>query len=327
MTVLITGAAGFIGSYTARALLRRGDRVVGLDNFHAYYDRRAKERHVADVREVSQSSKFAFYEGDIRDRNRLETIFQNEAPDKIIHLAAMAGVPYSLEDPGLYMDVNINGTTNVADCAVSYGIENVVFASSSSVYGSRTTVPFRETEDVDAPVSPYAASKRMGEILMYTYHYLYGLPVSCLRFFTVYGPFQRPYGMVIQRFMKQMEAGDPVTIYGDGTMGRDFTYIDDIVNGILAALDADYAYEIFNLGNSYPVTVLEVVEALEEAMGISADRTFLEKPSTEVPVTYADISKAQECLGYNPHTPFNEGVKRQYEVFKDMPEWYKELKA
>jgi len=268
-----------------------------------------------------------FYEGDIRDRDMLEDIFRTEGPENVVHLAAMAGVPYSLENPSLYMEVNIDGTTNVADYAVSYGVQNFVFASSSSVYGARTNVPFRESEDVDMPVSPYAASKRMGEILMYTYHYLYGLPVSCLRFFTVYGPLQRPYGMVIQRFMKQMEAGEPVTIYGDGSMGRDFTYIDDIVEGILAALEADYAYEIFNLGNSYPVTILEVVEALEEAMGVSAERSFLEKPSTEVPVTYADISKSQAYLGYNPQTPFKEGVKRQYEVFTEMPEWYKELKA
>ncbi len=328
MTVLVTGAAGFIGSYTAREFLKRGDRVIGIDNFHEYYDRRAKELHLEYVRaDQIEEGQFRFYEGDIRDREKLEEVFEAEKPERIVHLAAMAGVPHSLKEPALYMDVNIDGTTNLADMAVAYEVENFIFASSSSVYGSRTDVPFSETDDVDSPVSPYAASKRMGEVLMYTYHYLYGLPVSCLRFFTVYGPLQRPYGMVIQRFMKQMEAGEPVTIYGDGTMGRDFTYITDITDGILAATDANYPYEIFNLGNSYSVTVLDVVKALEQAMNMSAERVFLEKPSTEVPVTYADISKAYRYLGYEPQVDFTEGVRRQYEMFQEMPEWYKTLKA
>lgn len=324
MTILITGAAGFIGSNVAKHLLARGDKVVGIDSFNDYYAREAKEYNVKLIREVDEEN-FAFYEADIRDKDAMAEIFEKEGVDKVIHLAAMAGVPFSLKDPHLYMDVNILGTTVLADLAVKHEIKNFVFASSSSVYGARKDVPFKETDDVNTPVSPYAASKRMGETMLWTYHHLYGFPVSCLRFFTVYGPLQRPYGMVIQRFIKQIEQGAEMTIYGDGSMGRDFTYIDDIVSGIVAALDKNYPYEIFNLGNSSPVKVIEIVDMLEEVMGIEAKRNFIEQPPTEVPVTYADISKAQEMLGYEPKTDFKTGLSKQWEAHQAMPDWYKKL--
>ncbi len=327
MTVLVTGAAGFIGSYVSRSLLERGDNVVGVDNFHEYYDRQAKEfaQQITVEKAEKSTGTYHFIEADIRDALAVKNLFETHIIDKVIHLAAMAGVPFSVRDPHLYMDVNILGTTVLADLAVEYTIQNFVFASSSSVYGNRTNVPFKETDDVNTPVSPYAASKRMGETLLYTYHHLYNLPVSCLRFFTVYGPLQRPYGMVIQRFMKQIDHGHPVSIYGDGSMARDFTYIDDIVAGIIASLDANSAYEIFNIGNSEPVRVIDIVDILEQVMTVSAQRDFLDRPDTEVSVTYADISKAQTMLGYNPQTRFEEGVRLQWETYKTLPQWYKDL--
>lgn len=324
MNILITGVAGFIGSNVAKFLITRGDRVIGVDNFNDYYARSAKEYNLELVSGRDQD-KFVFYELDIRDKDALAEVFAQEKVDKVIHLAAMAGVPFSLKNPHLYMDVNILGTTVLADLAVANGISNFVFASSSSVYGSRDDVPFRESDDVNMPVSPYAASKRMGEILLWNYHHLYRLPVSCLRFFTVYGPLQRPYGMVIQRFIKQIEKGAELTIYGDGSMGRDFTFIDDIVLGVVAALDKNYEYEIFNLGNSSPVRVIEIVDLLEEIMGVPAKRNFIDLPPTEVPVTYADITKAGDMLGYAPKTDFKDGLSKQWLAYKDMPRWYKDL--
>lgn len=327
MTILITGAAGFIGSYVARALIRQGYTVIGIDNFHEYYPQEAKE-YANDLtqQEAEQyQGDWIFYEGDIRSRFFIADIFEKYDIDKVLHLAAMAGVSYSIKNPHLYMDVNIMGTTVIMDEVVKHNIGQVVFASSSSVYGERTDVPFSEQDEVNYPVSPYAASKRMGETLLWTYHYLYQIPITCLRFFTVYGPLQRPYGMVIQRFMKQMDHGEPVTIYGDGSMGRDFTYIDDIVSGILSALDTPLGYDIINLGNSQPVTVSEIVEALEEVMGVSAERHYLERPATEVSVTYADIEKARRLLGYDPQTSFKEGISRQWETYRQMPQWYKDL--
>jgi len=324
MRILITGVAGFIGSNVAKFLLSRGDVVIGVDNFNDYYARSAKEYNLALIAGVSKE-RFVFYELDIRDKAGMAEIFAKQKIDKVIHLAAMAGVPFSLKNPHLYMDVNILGTTVLADLAVANGVSNFVFASSSSVYGSREDVPFKESDDVNMPVSPYAASKRMGEILLWNYHHLYGLPVSCLRFFTVYGPLQRPYGMVIQRFMKQIEQGSELTIYGDGSMGRDFTYIDDIVAGVVAALDKNYSYEIFNLGNSSPVRVIEIVDLLEEVMKMPAKRKFVDLPPTEVPVTYADISKAGEMLDYVPKTDLKDGLLKQWLAYRDMPQWYTDL--
>jgi len=327
MKILITGSAGFIGSFVARALLKRGDSVVGVDCFHNYYPREAKEWNNKQTTSVAEScgKTYSFYEVDIRNLEKLEEVFLKEKPDKIIHLAAMAGVPFSIKDPKLYIEVNIDGTTNLLNLCVKYGISNFVFASSSSVYGDRTEVPFKETDNVDMPISPYACTKRMGEILLWTYNYLHKFPVTALRFFGVYGPLQRPYGMVVQRFIKQLDHGEPFTIYGDGSMARDYTYIDDIVSGVLSALDKNYPFEIFNLGNSYPVTVLEVAKAVEGCMGKKAEITFIDKPITEVAITYADISKSSKMLGYNPKWNFKDGVKKQVEAYLQMPKWYKDL--
>ena len=327
MTILITGAAGFIGSYAARDLIKQGHTVIGIDNFHEYYQREAKEYANELTQQISDQypGDWIFYEGDIRSRFFIGDIFEKHTIHKVLHLAAMAGVSYSIQNPHLYMDVNIMGTTVIMDQVVKHKVSQVVFASSSSVYGERTDVPFSEKDEVNNPVSPYAASKRMGETLLWTYHYLYQIPITCLRFFTVYGPLQRPYGMVIQRFMKQMDHGEPVTIYGDGSMGRDFTYIDDIISGIISALEAPLGYDIINLGNSHPVTVSEIVDVLEEVMGISAERQYLERPATEVSVTYAKVDKARRLLGYEPQTSFRQGVRQQWETYRDMPKWYKDL--
>lgn len=352
MNVLITGAAGFIGSYLSRKLLNDGHDVIGIDNFHPYYPRRAKEFNLDLIRlcvdtslsvkdkkvkldilkylgtgsEAGMKSTFTFYETDIREREEISKIVSREKPDAFIHLAAMAGVPYSIKEPLLYTQVNIDGTVNMFDAAVAHGIKNFVFASSSSVYGESSDVPFSEDQNVDNPISPYAATKRMGEILAYTYSYLHTLPVTCLRFFTVYGPLQRPYGMAIQKFIRQADHNEPITLYGDGSMSRDFTYIDDIVNGIIAAINKPQAYAIYNLGNSSPVTIKHLAQTVIKQMG-KGGITYLEKPATEVPTTYADTSKAQNELGYQPSISIEEGLKRQIEVYQMMPAWYREYRG
>jgi UDP-glucuronate 4-epimerase len=327
MKVLVTGSAGFIGSYVSRALLLRGDSVVGIDNFYPYYPRQAKEYNNKLTQEeaLKTGCEYKFIEGDIRDAKLLDTLFKTENLDKVIHLAAMAGVPASLKDPKLYVEVNVDGTTNLLDCCAKFGILNFVFASSSSVYGNRKDVPFKETDNVDYPISPYAATKRMGEILLWTYNHLYKFPISALRFFGVYGPLQRPYGMVIQRFIKQLDHGEPFTIYGDGSMARDYTYIDDIVAGVLSALDKNYAFEIFNLGNSYPVTVLEIAKEVEKQMEKTAKINFVDQPPTEVAVTYADLTKSKEMLGYNPTWQVSRGIEKQVEEYLKMSAWYKDM--
>lgn len=353
MKVLITGAAGFIGSFLSRRLLSEGYDVVGVDNFHEYYARGAKEFNLDLTRAFvgraasqdqpkaheilgllqkfslfSQAKKklgkFDFFECDIRDKDGLARIFRENEVETIVHLAAMAGVQASIHNPKLYADVNILGTINLLDLAVEYKIQNFVFASSSSVYGATTEVPFKETQNVDNPISPYAATKRMNEIMNYTYSYLHSLPVTCLRFFTVYGPLQRPYGMVIQKFIKHAYHDKKLPVYGDGTMKRDYTYIDDIVDGIVRALQKPQKYEIYNLGNENPVDLNELTSMIIKLLG-KGEVEYLESPKTEVPITYADISKAKNDLGYNPSVKILEGLKRQVEVYKAMPEWYKEL--
>lgn len=352
MTVLITGAAGFIGSFLTRELISKGIDVVGIDNFHEYYSRSAKDFNLDLIKILigeapksdkedairifeqlqsynNQSTKslgrFKFHEGDVRDDEFITELFEKYSISKIVHLAAMAGVPYSIKKPKLYTDVNINGTVNLLDQAVKNKIQNFVFASSSSVYGATKEVPFIETQNVDNPISPYAATKRMGEIMAYTYNYLHKLPISCLRFFTVYGPLQRPYGMAIQKFIRLVDHDKPMTVYGDGEMARDFTYIDDIVSGIIRVLEADNRYEIFNLGNTNPVTVNALAKLIIKHMG-KGRSIHVDKPKTEVPITYADISKARKKLGYKPKISIEEGLKRQIEIYKMMPKWYKELK-
>jgi len=304
--VLVTGGAGFIGSHTTEALLARGDEVICLDNFNDYYDPARKHKNVALF---AENPRYRLYEGDIRDAEALESLFAAERPDKVIHIAAMAGVRYSIQHPELYEAVNVRGLLNTLEVARRYEVRNFVFASSSSVYGADSPVPFREDAPCDRPIAPYPATKRAGELFCYSYHHLYGLACTCLRFFTVYGPRGRP-DMAPYLFTRWVFDGEPLKMFGDGTTYRDYTYIDDIVAGVVAALDAGLAYEIINLGNSQTVTLRKFIEIVEELTGRRANVVSLPLQPGDVPRTYADVSKARRLLGYDPKTPFVEGMAR-----------------
>jgi UDP-glucuronate 4-epimerase len=311
MAILLTGAAGFIGSHTAEALLRRGDAVVGLDNFNDFYDPAIKRRNAAAL---AAYPGFTLVEGDLCDEAALAALFQAHRFEGVIHLAAWAGVRPSIERPGIYIDVNLRGTTNLLEACRRAGVSRVSFASSSSVYGGRETVPFRETDPVDHPISPYAATKKAGEVLCYTYHHLHGIHISALRFFTVYGPRQRPE-MAIHKFATMMARGQEIPVYGDGASARDYTYVDDIVQGTLASLDRCQGYEIYNLGESRTTRLDELVDKLSRALGIPAKVRREPVQPGDVPITYADITKARERLGYDPHTLIDEGLVRFAEWF------------
>ncbi|MEO6709060.1 MAG: GDP-mannose 4,6-dehydratase [Planctomycetota bacterium] len=301
--VLVTGGAGFIGSHVCGALLARGDQVTLLDNFNDFYDPKLKRLNLAHL----QAARVVT--GDIRDQGLITRLFAEGEFDAVIHLAAMAGVRPSLENPLHYQDVNVRGTLILLEELKQRPKTRFVFASSSSVYGSNEKVPFREDDDIHHPVSPYAATKRAGELLAYTYHHLYGIPTSCLRFFTVYGPRQRPE-MAIAKFTASILAGRKIPFYGDGSTRRDYTYIDDIVDGVVRSLDRCAGYEIYNLGESATTTLSELVQQIGEALGKQPvlDRQPLQPG--DVLVTYADISKARERLGYAPSTSVAEGLRR-----------------
>ncbi|MFB0536529.1 MAG: GDP-mannose 4,6-dehydratase [Anaerolineae bacterium] len=305
MKVLITGGAGFIGSHTTSALLSRGDQVVCLDNFNDYYSPQRKRKNVAEFRD---DPDYRLYEGDIRDGGRLEEVLTKEKPDKVIHIAAMAGVRPSIERPLLYEEVNVKGTLNVLEAARRHRVTHFLFASSSSVYGGQEKVPFSEDTPIARPISPYAATKAAGELLCHTYHHLCGLNVTCLRFFTVYGPKGRP-DMAPYLFTKWLFEGAELKMFGDGTTYRDYTYIDDIVCGVVAALDANFGYEIINLGNSQTVMLRDFIALVEELVGNKAHIVQLPMQPGDVPRTCADISKARRLLGYDPRTPVEEGMK------------------
>lgn len=304
--LLLTGGAGFIGSHLAEALLRRGAELLILDDLNDYYDPALKR---ANLQEVGRTGAFEFVHGDICDAPLVGSLFDRFRPGTVVHLAARAGVRPSLEQPALYQRVNVEGTAVLLEAARRHGVERFVFASSSSVYGAASRVPFSEDDSVRAPISPYAASKIAGEALCHVYSHLYGIRIACLRFFTVYGPRQRP-DLAIRKFAQLIAAGRPVPVFGDGTTGRDYTYIDDIVAGILAAMDHGARFEVFNLGNSSPVLLKDMIATLERVLGRSAiiDRRPLQPG--DVPITYADISKARRLLGWTPRTPLEEGVRR-----------------
>jgi UDP-glucuronate 4-epimerase len=312
MRVLITGAAGFIGSHVAETLLAEGWEVVGLDNFDTFYDPAIKRENVKGLK---KSKSFRLIEGDIRDRPALDETVAAGSFDGIVHLAARAGVRPSLENPRLYSDVNVAGTTEVLELARRSKIRRMVFASSSSVYGEREGSPFRENDTVDHPISPYAATKKAGELLCYTYHHNYGLAVSCLRFFTVYGPRQRPE-MAIHKFTRAIDAGEPITIYGDGSSRRDYTYIDDIVSGIVSALERAEGFKVYNLGNHRTVELRELIRLLEEDLGKRAEVQHLPAQPGDVPLTCADIQSAQEEIGYSPAVPIERGLEHFVEWFE-----------
>ena len=308
----ITGVAGFIGSHVALALLRRGDRVFGLDNFDPFYARAIKERNLSALKEYPE---FRFLEGDIRDAKTLALWGAGESPKALIHLAAKAGVRPSVADPSGYADVNVMGTVRVLSWARDRRAPRILFASSSSVYGGNTKVPFSEDDFVDRPVSPYAATKKAGELLCHTWSHLYGMNIVSLRFFTVYGPAQRPE-MAIHKFTRAILEGKDVEIFGDGTARRDFTYIDDIVGGVLGALSAPGGYRVYNLGESATISVTDLVTLLENAAGVRAKRKHLPPEPGDVPVTFADISRARAEIGYDPKTPVEAGVKK-------FVQWYR----
>ena len=316
LKVLLTGAAGFIGSFVAERLLKEGHEVVGLDNFDPFYDPAIK-RH--NIRKASESKQFELVEGDFRDVDSVNRLFEESSFDGVIHLGARAGVRPSLEKAPLYVDVNLVGTTNLLDAARHNGVERFVFASSSSVYGARPAEPFREDDDVDHPVSPYAATKRAGELVCWTYNHLFQLPITCLRFFTVYGPRQRPE-MAIHYFTRAIDAGEPINVFGDGSAQRDFTYVDDIVDGIMASFDKCEKYHIYNLGGGQTVVLRDLISLIEKTVGKEAKINFLPAEPGDVPTTFADTSRSRAELGYAPKVTVEQGVPLFFE-------WYREHKA
>ena len=322
MNILITGGAGFIGSHAAEALLSLGHDVCLFDSFNDYYDVRFKRDNAKQVKNTAEACgrKAAVAWGDICDAAALKECFALQAFDAVIHLAACAGVRPSIENAPLYADVNVNGTVQVLESMKEYGVKKLLFASSSSVYGNNEKTPFSETDSVDNPISPYAATKKAGELVCCTYSHLYGMSIAALRFFTVFGPRQRP-DLAIYKFTEKIINGKPLPFYGDGSTGRDYTYIDDIVAGVLAALEWAQAkealFEVFNLGNSYPVKLAAMVKALETEIGVEAMIEKLPIPPGDVNLTWADISKSKKVLGYNPGTSFDSGIKK-------FVAWYRE---
>ena len=320
MKILVTGGAGFIGSHLCERLLRRGDEVCVLDNFNDFYDPAIKRGNVREIEACAarhaRPEAVRIVEGDIRDAELVPRLFEEFAPDAIVHLAAMAGVRPSLLDPLLYEDVNLRGSLLLMEELRKRPQTRFVFASSSSVYGGNTQVPFRESDDIPHPVSPYAATKRAGELMAYTYHHLYGIHTSCLRFFTVYGPRQRPE-MAIHKFVKATLAGEALPFFGDGSSRRDYTFVDDIIDGVVRALDRCEGYEIYNLGESATTSLEELVGAIGVACGKPVVLNRLPMQPGDVEITYADVSKAREKLGYAPSTSVEEGLAR-------FMAWYRE---
>ena len=306
MTILITGIAGFIGSNTAKKLFERGDQIIGLDNFNDYYEPALKEKRISDF---LAGHDFKVYRLDLADKAGLLKVFEENKIDKICHLAAQAGVRYSLTNPDVYLESNIIGTNNLLELARQHNIKDFVFASSSSVYGGNTKIPFSEADKVDYPISLYAATKKANELQAHVYHHLYGLNCFGLRFFTVYGPWGRP-DMALFKFTKAIIAGETIDVFNNGRHKRDFTYIDDIVDGILASLANCSGYEIFNLGNNQPVELEYFISIIENKLNKKAIKNYLPLQSGEVIETYANIDKAKKVLGYEPQVGLEEGLDK-----------------
>jgi UDP-glucuronate 4-epimerase len=317
LNLLVTGGAGFIGSHLSGRRLARGDRVVVLDDFNDFYDPALKRANVAPFQ---RDSRFRLVEGDIRDRALVFRTFGEEPFDAIVHLAARAGVRPSLSQPVLYEEVNCVGTLHLLEAAAAHRKPPFLFASSSSVYGINSKLPFAEDDPIDRPISPYATTKRAGELHVFNAHHLHGLAAWCLRFFTVYGPRQRPE-MAISRFIRSIEEGAPIPFYGDGSSRRDYTYIDDVVDGVEAALEtAPRGFEIVNLGGATPVTLSDLVSAIERATGRTALLAREPPQPGDVPVTYASVEKAERVLGFRARVPLAEGLRRSVE-------WYRQAKS
>jgi len=314
--ILVTGGAGFIGSHLMDRLAAQGRAAVCLDNFNDFYDPRLKRENVSgyiDKQDVE------VIEGDIRDVDLLEKLFSDMRPAQVVHLAAMAGVRPSVENPRSYQDVNGMGTLNLLEMSRRYEVEHFVFGSSSSVYGLNSKVPFSPDDPVNCPISPYAATKLANELVCRTYSHLYGLKITCLRFFTVYGPRQRP-DLAIRKFTTLIDRDEPVPIYGDGTFKRDYTYIDDIMDGVLKALDMRFDFEIFNLGESRTTETVQLVSLIEEALGKKADVKHLPVQPGDMPITFADIEKSKRVLGYDPKVAIEEGIPLFVDWFRAQKE-------
>lgn len=314
MKILVTGGSGFIGSHTCRRLLELGHQVICVDNFNNYYSPKVKR---ANIKDLLGNKNFKCYKADILNFKKMEEIFAKEKPDKIIHLAARAGVRASIEDPDIYIKTNIEGTLSLLRLAVQYNIHNFIFASSSSVYGNDAKIPFSEDDPCDKPISPYGISKRAAELLVYAYHHLYKLHCTVLRFFTVYGPSGRP-DMAPYLFVEAIYKGREIKRFGRGDTKRDYTYIDDIVNGVVAALKKDFTYEIINLGNSKPISLNKFIGVIEKLLGKKAKIRDLPLQMGDVVFTFADISKAKKLLGFKPKTSIEEGMRRFIDWYKNQ---------
>ena len=331
MKVLVTGAAGFIGMHVSQLLLARGDSVVGLDNLNDYYDPRLKHDRLA---RLTPHAAFRFVKLDVADRDGMQALFATEHFDRVVHLAAQAGVRYSLVNPQAYVDSNVVGFTNVLEGCRHNAVQHLAYASSSSVYGSNTQMPFSESHNIDHPVSMYAATKKANELMAHTYSHLFGLPTTGLRFFTVYGPWGRP-DMALFLFTKAMLEGRAIDVFNHGRMIRDFTYVDDIAEGVVRVLDrtatadphfdaarpnparSNAPYRVFNIGNSAPVQLMEFIEAIESALGVTAQKNLLPMQDGDVPATFADVSALADWTGFSPATPVREGVGRFVGWYRD----------
>ena len=331
MHILVTGAAGFIGFHTSQKLLARGDTVTGLDNLNDYYEVSLKEARLA---QLEAEPEFRFVRASLDDRAAMEALFRENRFDAVINLAAQAGVRYSLENPHAYIDSNIVGFTNILECCRHNEVGHLVYASSSSVYGMNSSMPFSVHDNVDHPISLYAASKKANELMAHTYSHLYGLPTTGLRFFTVYGPWGRP-DMALFLFTRAILAGEPIQVFNEGNMLRDFTYIDDIVEGVVRVTDQTAApnpewdsakpdpgtssapYRIYNIGNNSPVQLLDYIAAIEDALGVKAEKELLPMQPGDVAAAYADIDALENAVGYRPCTPISTGVARFIDWYRN----------
>lgn len=321
--ILITGSAGFIGFHVAKELLSRGMIVVGVDEITDYYDVKIKNKR---NNYLKKDKNYHFYKSDIAEYKKLETIVKKENPQVIIHLAAQAGVRYSLKNPWAYADANYLGTMNIFEVARRNNINRVIFASSSSVYGTNTKMPFSEEDRVDHPMSIYAASKKANEVLAYSYHHLYGIETAGLRFFTVYGEYGRP-DLALFRFAKNILTDQPIKVFNNGEMTRNFTYIDDIVQGVLGIVEMEkLSYELYNLGGTEATSLIHFIDLIEKKIGKKAKMEFLPLQPGDVPGTVADISKAKKDFGYNPKTSIEDGVEKFIEWFTENKTWLIKLK-
>ena len=314
--ILLTGGAGFIGSHVADALIRCGTKLSVMDNLDSFY---APNRKQLNLQEIRKAGTYDFFEADVRDMDALRKLAKQVQPEIVIHLAARAGVRPSIEQPALYESVNVAGTVNILEIAREFKVQRMIFGSSSSVYGIANKVPFCEDDLNTRPISPYAATKLAAELMCYTYSHLYDLTTICLRFFTVYGPRQRP-DLAIHKFTALIESGKPIPVYGDGSMGRDYTYVNDIVAGVVASLEyvpeGKVPLEVFNLGNSHPVRLAELIAQLEAATGKKALQERLPDQPGDVPITWASIDKAKRLLGYSPQTTMEQGLR-------NFVDWYR----